>query len=180
MTQARSYHVIVLLIVNLAVSAPSGASDTSVSGIASSLVYGASSKVRMARIAAQSHWERRWLVRESTHLTGYWDISLAQWRASAHQNVAGRRQGISIIGVTPVFRYQSKNAIGWYLEGGIGIHLLSQLYDNDGNNLSTRAQFGDHIGAGYVYANNWALGLKLQRFSNGGVKKPTAVPALLS
>ena len=61
---------------------------------------------------------------------------------------------------------------GWYAEAGIGAHVLSALYDNGGKQLATRFQFGDHVGAGYVFANGAELGLSVQHFSNGGIKKP--------
>ncbi len=51
---------------------------------------------------------------------------------------------------------------------------VSELYNNDNNKLSTAFQFGDHLGAGYVFNNGWELGMKLQHFSNGGIKKPNS------
>lgn len=139
-----------------------------------SLEVGTGSNVKLVRIGVQSRSDHRWLARDGKHLSASWDFSLAQWRASAHQNIAGRRQDIAAVGITPVFRFQSDSTLRWYLEGGIGIHLLSKLYDNNDNKLSTHGQFGDHIGAGYVFRNRWELALKLQHFSNGGVKKPNS------
>ena len=137
-----------------------------------SLEYGSTSKARIARLGVQKQWEKRWFVSNGTHLSGYWDLSLAQWRATAHRNIPGERQDITNLGFTPVFRFQSDNKLGWYAEGGIGLNLLSERYDNDGSELSTHFQFGDHIGTGYVFANGWDVGMKIQHFSNGGFKKP--------
>ena len=139
-----------------------------------SLEYASGTKVKLARVGVQSQWDQRWLQRSGRHLGAYWDLQLAHWRGRAYQNVMGQHQDITDIGLTPVFRWQADERKGWYLEGGIGVHLLSELYENDGNSLSTRFQFGDHVGAGYVLGNGWDLGLKLQHFSNGGIKTPNS------
>jgi lipid A 3-O-deacylase len=76
------------------------------------------------------------------------------------------------IGITPVLRYQRNDGHGWYGEVGIGLHLLSDDYNNNGRELSTHFQFGDHIGAGYVFPQGLEIGLGYQHFSNGSIKKP--------
>jgi lipid A 3-O-deacylase len=78
------------------------------------------------------------------------------------------------IGFTPVFRYENKSKLGLYAEIGIGAHLLSHTYNNNDDGLSTAYQFGDHIGVGYVFNKNWEVALKMQHFSNGGIKKPNS------
>lgn len=138
------------------------------------LEAGTGAKVQMLRISAQQHWDAAWLESHGTHLSGYWDLNLAQWRGNAYRNVPGQHQNITVINLTPVFRYEASNKLGWYAEGGIGVSLLSQLYNNDDNRLSTHFQFGDHLGAGYVFANKWELGAKIQHYSNGGYKKPNS------
>ncbi|HEY0491744.1 MAG TPA: acyloxyacyl hydrolase [Telluria sp.] len=137
-----------------------------------SLELGTTSKARMVRLGVQSQWGKQWFNSNGTHLSGYWDLSLAQWRMTAHRNIAGENQNITSLGATPVFRFQANDKLGWYAEGGIGLNLLSKLYNNDGSELSTHLQFGDHIGAGYVSATGWDFGMKIQHFSNGGFKKP--------
>ncbi|MEO7577688.1 MAG: acyloxyacyl hydrolase [Massilia sp.] len=139
-----------------------------------SVEFGTGSKVQMVRVSAQSDWSARWFASNGTHLSGYWDANLAQWRGNAYQNKPGQHENITVIGFTPVFRFQADNKKGWYGEGGIGLTLLSKLYDNDDNRLSTHFQFGDHIGAGYVFDNKWELGAKIQHYSNGGYKKPNS------
>lgn len=126
----------------------------------------------MLRFAVQSDWSRRWFQSNGTHLSGYWDASLALWRANAYQDHQGWHQNIVNLGMTPVFRFQADDMKGWYLEGGIGANLLSKRYDNDGSELSTHFQFGDHVGVGYVFDKQWEVGMKYQHFSNGGYKRP--------
>lgn len=137
-----------------------------------SLEVGTTSKARIVRFGVQSQWDKKWFVSNGTHLSGYWDLSLAQWRGTQHRNIPGETQNITNVGFTPVFRFQADDKLGWYAEGGIGLNLLSKRYDNDDDQLSTHLQFGDHIGAGYVFSSGWDVGLKIQHFSNGSYKKP--------
>jgi len=139
-----------------------------------SFEIGGGKKVQMVRFGVQSDWSRRWFQSNGYHLGGYWDASIAQWRGTAYRDVRGQHQNITNIGFTPVFRYQRDDLKGWYGEGGIGVNLLSELYNNDGNRLSTAFQFGDHIGAGYVFDNQWEVGMKIQHFSNASIKKPNS------
>lgn len=139
-----------------------------------SLELGGGAKVQMIRLGVQSDWSRQWFQSNGWHLGGYWDLSLAQWRAHAYRDVDGQRQNITNLGFTPVFRYQRDDLKGWYAEGGIGVNLLSELYNNDSHRLSTAFQFGDHIGAGYVFDNQWEVGMKIQHFSNASIKRPNS------
>lgn len=157
-----------------ALSAPLPALAALPSPHSASLEYGSGSKVELLHVGIQSNWDKQWFHRNGRHLGAYWDLQLGQWRGRSYQGVAGQHQNISDLGVTPVLRWQADERLGWYLEGGIGVHFLSRLYDNDGNHLSTRFQFGDHLGGGYVLANGWDLGLKFQHFSNAGIKEPNS------
>lgn len=135
---------------------------------------GTGEKAEMVRAGIQRPIGRTWLRSPARHLGAYWDLTLARWRGDAYRNVDGARQYFWDLGLTPVFRYQRNDGLGWYAEAGVGIHYLSDLYDNNGSQLSTRFQFGDHLGVGYVLANGWELGLKFQHFSNGSIKAPNA------
>jgi lipid A 3-O-deacylase len=151
---------------------PAFAADTMADSAA--VEIGAGSKVQMLRISAQENWQRSWFESNGTHLSGYWDANLAQWRGNAYQNRSGEHENITVANLTPVFRFERADKKGWYGEGGIGVSWFSKLYDNDDNRLSTHFQFGDHIGAGYVFDNKWELGAKIQHYSNGGYKKPNS------
>jgi lipid A 3-O-deacylase len=154
----------------LLLSSTSMASGVSIDS--ASLEVGGTNQGRMVRAAIQSNWEKRWFQSNGTHVAGYWDFSLAEWRGNKHRNIPGEHQNITSIGITPVFRLRADDGKGWFLEGGIGAHLLSERYNNTTKELSTNFQFGDHIGVGYVFANGWETTAKLQHFSNGGYKKP--------
>ena len=152
-------------------ASPSYAGDRFVDS--ASLELGGTSQGRMVRVGVQKHWEKRWFQSNGTHVAGYWDASLARWRGDAHRNVKGQQQDITSIGLTPVFRLRADDLKGWFVEGGIGVHVLSELYNNGPRELSTAFQFGDHIGVGYTTAK-WDFGLKYQHYSNGSIKSLNA------
>lgn len=139
-----------------------------------SVEAGSGAKVQMVRFGVQKEWKNKYFQSNGSHVAAYWDFSIAQWRGTAHNNINGQHQHITDIGVTPTFRLRNDSLKGWYAEAGIGYHLLSELYNNDSNRLSTAFQFGDHLGAGYVFDSGWELGMKIQHFSNGGIKKPNS------
>jgi hypothetical protein len=70
--------------------------------------------------------------------------------------------------VTPIWR--SENSFG-YIEGGIGVYLLSHTINNPTNRLPSALQFGSHVGAGLSF-DKASVGLALQHISNAGLKKP--------
>jgi len=168
-----------LVAVAAIVAAQSGFADNLSTGssfdnmLSSVSVDGASgTRTQMVRLGLQSDWSARWFQSNGTHLSGYWDLSVGDWRANHFQNRDGATQHLWDIGLDPVFRWENDSKKGIYYEGGIGFHRLSKLYDNDTYQLSTHFQFGDHIGIGYVFNNKWEIGAKIEHFSNGGYRKP--------
>jgi len=137
-----------------------------------SLELAQGNKTNVARIGAQWEWSSKWWQSNGTHIGGYWDLDLSQWRATRFRNMPDTTQNITEIGLTPVFRFQRDDKKGFYGELGIGAHYLSGIYNNNGKQLSTHFQFGEHLGLGYVFADALELGLRLQHFSNGGVREP--------
>jgi len=134
---------------------------------------GTGNSSQIARLAAQWDWNQAWLPWASRHVNGYWDVSVAQFRMNRYKNT-NEEKNLYDIGLTPVFRWEADNKRGLYLEGGVGVHLMSHLYDNAGRRFSTAFEFGDHLGAGYVFNNGLDLGVRLQHFSNGGIKSPNS------
>jgi lipid A 3-O-deacylase len=137
-----------------------------------SLEFNTAAHVQAVRVAAQWNWDKEWFRSNGTMLTGYWDLSLAQWRGNQYQNVPGRHQNITDIGFAPVFRFIQENRKGPYVEASTGPHLMSELYDNNGRRFSTAFEFRSHLGLGYVFANGLDLSLNVSHFSNASIKKP--------
>ena len=137
-----------------------------------SLEFGTGNHTKVVRLAAQWNWERKWWASNGNHISGYWDFSIAGWRGNHYRGVPGEEQIIASIGITPVFRWQNDSLRGAYFEAGIGAHLMSDVYNNNGRRFSTAFQFGDHIGVGYVFPSRLDVGIKFQHFSNASIKKP--------
>jgi lipid A 3-O-deacylase len=137
-----------------------------------SFEFGSGNQTDMIRVGSQWKWNSQWWRSNGTHIGGYWDLNLSQWRGKRFQNASDKTQNITAIGITPVFRFQNDSLKGFYIEAGIGAYLLSELYNNNAKKLSTGFQFGDHLGIGYVFQSNLDLGLSLQHFSNAGIKEP--------
>jgi hypothetical protein len=160
----------VVVIAAIAASAleitPSASAADSVSG-----EFATGNKTKMIRLGAQWNWEKSWFRSNGTQLGGYWDLTLADWRGTRYRNT-DQTQNIVDIGITPVFRFQASSRKGMYGEAGVGAHLMSHVYNNNGRRLSTAFEFGDHLAAGYVFTNGLDVGLKVQHFSNGGIKQP--------
>jgi lipid A 3-O-deacylase len=143
--------------------------------------YGSATNLKMVRLGATKDFKPEWTWFDSngSHVAGYWDASAGYWEARQWESVPGNKKHLYDVGFTPVFRLEKTNKKGFYLEGGIGAHVLSSVYYNSRKHLSTAFQFGDHIAVGYVFDNNWDITLKGQHFSNGGIKEPNSGVNLL-
>ena len=138
-----------------------------------SFEVGVGEHVQLYRVGLQWDWNKKWLQTGGMHLNGYWDLNLGYWHGDSYED-RDASQNIGVIGITPVFRWENDNKKGIYVEGGIGASLFSKTYNNNGNRMSTAFEFADHIGVGYVFNNNFDLGLRLQHYSNAGIKKPNS------
>ena len=157
----------------LAMSVASG-SAAAVDGIALIGGGGAGSSsgndTRLARVAVQWDWDKRWFEGKRWHLGGFWNADVAYWKRNASP---GQNDHLYEIGFTPVFRLQQNDLKGLYLEGGVGAHFLSKT--SLGNkNFSTSFQFGSHIGFGYRFGAKQAfdIGYAYQHISNADIEKP--------
>lgn len=141
---------------------------------AASLEFATGNRSTITRLGAQWDWTGKWLQTSGAYLGGYWDLTGAQFHENRYQNVVGRTANLYDVGITPVFRFQNSSKLGFYGEAGIGAHVFSQLYDNNKRRFSTAFEFGDHVGVGYVFTDKIEVGVKLQHFSNGGIKHPNS------
>lgn len=119
-------------------------------------------------------WDWRWSrPLGGGRLSGRHELLLGRWRADTGD---GSHAGLTQLGYTPALRWWADTgAQGWFVEGGIGLHLLSPRYRSVEKRFGTVFNFGDHLGVGWRSAAGprgleWAL--RYQHFSNGGVKEP--------
>ena len=116
--------------------------------------------VDLWRFGAQWAEHPHWL--EQSRWTLYWDLTYGGWQGNAGN--------VHDVGLTPVFRY-AQAPRGPYLEGAIGLHLLTDEHISRRLDFSTHFQFGDHIGAGYRL-ERYDFSVRLQHLSNGGMRNP--------
>lgn len=158
----------VLVLCAAALPAPAEAVDSF------SIEAGLGDRTNILRVAGQWDWNKRWLQFNGTHLGGYWDVSGAVWKERRSLDISGNTNYLFDVGLTPVFRFQRDSKQGLYAEAAVGVHYLSERYNNAGRRTATRFQFGDHVGIGYVFRNNLDIGLRIQHISNGSIKKPNS------
>lgn len=104
-------------------------------------------------------------------LSGTTELFLSQWSA---RDVAGR-QGFTQIGLVPLFRLRlDAGRSPWFVEGGIGISLLDEIYRTPTKNFSTTGNFYDvaALGRSVDDARRQELSLRLTHISNASVKRP--------
>lgn len=127
----------------------------------------------MYRAGVQWNWEQKWFDNGAWQLGGYWEASAGAWRGKSS---IGQNQNIVDIGFTPVFRLTQKDNSGLspYVEGAIGVHLISPAWIYANRKFGSAFQFGDHVGAGVTFGQKaeYDLGMRFQHLSNGGIKKP--------
>jgi lipid A 3-O-deacylase len=124
----------------------------------------------MARVALQWDMKKRWIEGGDWHLGSHWDVGLGYWHRNA---VAGQDDDLTEIGVTPMLRFQQNSVRGLYVEGGIGVHLLSRSHIGN-KRLGTLVQFGSSIGVGWRFGEKgqYDLSFSYQHLSNAGIKQP--------
>lgn len=95
------------------------------------------------------------------------ELELAAWRVPHARNIVE-------LGYSPVLRLERPNPTGdglFFVEGSIGVRLLSHTRLSPTRSLSTAFQFADMLGLGWQWGRS-TLGLRLQHISNADIKKP--------
>jgi lipid A 3-O-deacylase len=145
----------------LALALLSASSAHALSGAGFELGHGNGS-TEAARISARWDWDTRWALGKGWIASGYWEagVGLLQGDGAGAQTLAD-------LGFTPVFRLRS-GVSRFFFEGGIGAHFLSRTHLNNGIDLGSSFQFGDHIGFGWNFGEKdaYEVGYRLQRLSN--------------
>ena len=105
---------------------------------------------------------------------GWWRPTLVElgggiWRVP---DLAGSTERFDLH-ATPIWRADFART---YVEGGIGLYLLSHTINNDVTHMSTSFEFGSHVGAGLRVGERreTRIGIALQHLSNAGIKEPNS------
>jgi lipid A 3-O-deacylase PagL len=118
--------------------------------------------VRLAYRRRLSSGARWWVPTEVELGAGVWRVP----------DLAGTTQRFDLH-ATPVWRGDFART---YVEGGIGLYLLSHTINNDVTHMSTSFEFGSHVGAGLRIGERreTRVGIAVQHLSNGGIKEPNS------
>lgn len=137
-------------------------------------VISAPAMAQLYRIGATWRWHRRWLNNGNWHVSGYWDVSLAQWHG---ESPGSSNQTVTDAGIMPVLRLapEAGGGVAPYIEAGIlGVHLISPTSLYPGRAFSTAFQFGHILGFGVSLGahRQFEIGYRFQHVSNGDIKLP--------
>ena len=112
-------------------------------------------------------WRQAWA---GGQLGAYVEASMGHWSI---ENAAGDRDTAAVtqIGLTPALRWQAQGSL-WFIEGGIGLNLIGPTYRAGRKRFSTAFNFGDHLAVGRQFGERHELALRVQHFSNAGIKQP--------
>ena len=129
------------------------------------------------RVGAGDHYQRYELAWESPALWTWkfegnnsrFDV-LAEVNGS-WWNASGSRQPSSVwqAGAAPFLRWSINDA--FYIEAGVSANYFSRTRFAD-KQMSTKFQFGEHLGLGAYIGDNSRVGLRYSHYSNAGIKRP--------
>jgi hypothetical protein len=94
------------------------------------------------------------------------ETSVAHWQAESKYT----NNSLNDIGITPMFTLQRSANDPWYIEVGVGAHLLSDTKIN-GYDKSSQFQFGDQFGIGWQN-HQLRAGYRYLHVSNGNITTP--------
>jgi hypothetical protein len=102
-------------------------------------------------------------------LSGYHDLAIGRWRAEVDEG----HKNFTQLGYTPVLRWWSSGQPGgFFVEGGIGVNVVSPRFRTVDKRVGSNFTFGDHLGAGWRSSGGTEVSLRFQHFSNGGLASP--------
>jgi lipid A 3-O-deacylase len=142
-----------------------------------SLAYGKGKpdQLKGYRVAFQSFWPLVEFAQFPLDLSGYWDLSFANWQATTAKTY--QPHSISILAASPIFRLQAKGNYIFsaqpYLELGVGPSWLSNKYIGH-RNLGGQFAFQDLLGLGLRWGemHAWSLSYHYLHYSNASLLPP--------
>ena len=142
-----------------------------------SFLYGwsndSNTDVDMYQGGAQYDFGVQWLPMGNWHLGAYVEFTVGYWDNKSPRATHG---SLWDVGLTPVLRIQQtdKSVVSPFLEGGIGVHYLSETSVSVDRRFGCNFSFGDHLGAGITFGprNAFELMYRYQHLSNAGICSP--------
>lgn len=137
------------------------------------LIGGASNKASVRQVGVIAGW---------TQPTPLWQGDTWRLRLRHEAVLVGwhvpQARDIVEVGYSPVFRLERPlsggNGRTFFVEGAIGVRLISHTRVSAEHRMSTAFQFADMLGVGTQWGRDGrsTLGLRVQHMSNLGIKKP--------
>ncbi len=109
-------------------------------------------------------WQGRFGNAQATALT---ELYVSRWSA--------RGDPVTQLALVPLVRLRLDDGRSpWFMEGGIGVSMMDNLYRNHGKEFSTRFNFVDVIGIGRSLGadRRSELSLRVAHISNANIKQP--------
>lgn len=109
-------------------------------------------------------WQGRFGDAQATALT---EIFISRWSA--------RGESRAQVALVPLFRLRlDEGRSAWFMEGGIGVSVMDDLYRNHGKAFSTRFNFVDVFGVGRSLGGDGRreLSVRIAHISNANLKRP--------
>jgi lipid A 3-O-deacylase len=121
----------------------------------------------------QWNWHRLWPAWEGAHVSARIEATLGRWRAQT-DTLSDHQEWATQVSVGPAMRLLSHSKAGWYLEAGLGPSAITPRFHRNDTELSTRFQFRSHVGVGLAWGSHGRhdVGLRLEHFSNAGLRQP--------
>jgi lipid A 3-O-deacylase len=123
-------------------------------------------------VTAGALWSWKWRGSlGNTEATAVTEVFLSGWDSHG----AAQRQTLTQLGVLPLLRLRLDHGRSpWFLEGGIGISVMDNLYRNHGKQFSTRFNFVDVFGIGRSIGadRRREVSLRLAHVSNADIRQP--------
>lgn len=126
--------------------------------------------VRMAGVGVTWDWD--WERLRKADVTAHTELLVNFWRAPA---MGGGHDSIWQVALVPSLRMQlARGQSPWFVEVGAGPSYMNKLLNAPDHQFSTRWNFYDLIGAGYLFGDHGQheLGVRWVHVSNAGIKKP--------
>lgn len=129
---------------------------------------GGAAPSRSHSVTAGAMWNWDWQGRfGNTQASVLTEVYVSRWSA--------RGEAVTQLGLVPLVRLRLDHGRSpWFMEGGIGVSVMDNLYRNHGKEFSTRFNFVDVFGLGRSLGADRGseVSVRLAHISNAGIKKP--------
>ncbi len=124
--------------------------------------------VRNATFGVTHGYRPDWLS-EDSRWSFYGEAAVGEW--FIHRDDESKRLNFTQINLTPVVRFGDKRV---FVEAGIGLAVIVPRFEDDGRRFGSKFNFDDHVAIGTRFgaARENELAVRLEHFSNGGIRNP--------